>query len=77
MSRRRTPEQLAAIARDAAERVAKNTGAAPQLCYAPILWALEDAEHAPTWSTGRMYAEAVAIPAAVLLAVGLIAWCWP
>jgi hypothetical protein len=36
-------QRIAAIARDASERVAKNAGVAPQLCYAPILWALQDA----------------------------------
>jgi hypothetical protein len=36
-------QRIAAIAKDASERVAKNAGVAPQLCYAPILWALEDA----------------------------------
>jgi hypothetical protein len=37
---------LSAIAKDAAERVAKNAGVPAQLCYAPILWALEDAADA-------------------------------
>jgi len=31
------------IAKDASERAAKNAGVAPQLLYAPILWALQDA----------------------------------
>jgi hypothetical protein len=77
VTRRRSPEQLAAIARDAAERVAKNTGAPVQLCYAPILWALEDAENAPTWSTGRLCAECVAIPALALVLGLVVVWCWP
>lgn len=34
---------LHAIAKDAAERVHKNGGCVPQLAYAPILWALQDA----------------------------------
>jgi len=34
---------LADIAKDAAERTARNAGVAPQLLYAPILWALQDA----------------------------------
>lgn len=34
---------MEAIAKDAAERVAKNAGIAPQLAFAPILFALQDA----------------------------------
>lgn len=34
---------LHAIAKDASERVHKNGGCVPQLAYAPILWALQDA----------------------------------
>lgn len=34
---------LAEIAKDASERAAKNASVAPQLLYAPILWALQDA----------------------------------
>lgn len=34
---------LHAIAKDAAERVHKNGGCVPQLAFAPILWALQDA----------------------------------
>jgi hypothetical protein len=40
-------EYRAAIARDAAARVATNVGTVQQLCYAPILWALEDADVQP------------------------------
>lgn len=76
--KRRTDAERQAIAKDAAERVARNTGTPAQLCYAPILWALEDADHGSTaWSSGRMWAECVAIPVVGLL-VGLgLVWCYP
>ncbi len=44
----RVPD-LHAIAKDAAERAAKNSGAPPQLLYAPILFAL--CEAFPSWKT--------------------------
>lgn len=37
-------DRLEALAKDAAERVAKNAGIAPQLAFAPILFALQDAQ---------------------------------
>ncbi len=36
-------EDMRAIAKDAAERVAKNAKIPPQLAFAPILWALQNA----------------------------------
>lgn len=52
---------LEAIAKDAAERVHKNGGCVPQLAFAPILFALQDAlsttparaEALPTVEYGR------------------------
>jgi hypothetical protein len=40
--------RLRAIAKDASERVAKNAGIVPQLAFAPILWALQDAALSPS-----------------------------
>lgn len=76
---RRTDAQRKALARDAAERVARNTGTPAQLCYAPILWALQDADYAtvPPYSARRMWAEYAAILGAVLAGIALLAWCWP
>lgn len=39
---------LKAIAKDAAERVHKNGGCVPQMAFAPILFALQDAFEEPT-----------------------------
>lgn len=38
-----TEQQIQAIAKDAAERVHANGGCVPQLAFAPILFALQDA----------------------------------
>lgn len=38
-----TEEQMQAIAKDAAKRVHANGGCVPQLAFAPILFALQDA----------------------------------
>jgi hypothetical protein len=76
----RTREQRAAIAKDAAQRVYRATGTRPELSYTWILWALEDADHAEpvaSWSTGRMYAECVAIPVVALALGAVLLWCWP
>jgi hypothetical protein len=76
---RRTRDQRAAIAKDAAARVYRATGTRPELSYTWILWALEDADYAaiPAYSERRMYAECAAIVAVVLAGVALLAWCWP
>lgn len=44
---------LEAIAKDAAERVHKNGGCVPQMAFAPILFALQDAFPAPVASGGQ------------------------
>lgn len=78
----RTREERAAIAKDAAARVERATGTPAALTYVWILWALEDADAeleygVVSYSTGRVYAEAVAIPVVLLLVLALFVWCWP
>ena len=54
---------LDAIAKDAAERVHKNGGCVPQLAFAPILWALQDAvTHDVNNETGGYEAAGVVSP---------------
>lgn len=48
---------LEAIAKDAAERVHKNGGCVPQLSFAPILFALQDALSLPAGGEGEAWLD--------------------
>jgi hypothetical protein len=60
--------EMKSIAKDASERAAKNTGVAPELLYAPILWTLEDRCLEETWTITcrRRWPERISFALALL-----------
>lgn len=59
---------LKKIAKEASERAAQNSGAAPELLYAPILWALEENLREETWiiTCRRRWPERISFAMALL-----------
>lgn len=59
---------LKQIAKEASERAAQNSGAAPELLYAPILWALEEHLRDETWTITcrRRWPERISFALALL-----------
>lgn len=71
-----TPAQLEQAAKRAAEGVARNAGVPAQLAYAPILWALQDADAEARYQAAERFMRRYWCALATGVVLGLAWWAW-